>query len=76
MLLTEVCHDVLIEPVLHPLSGEELQHAIARAEDEARVDIVARNFWGNRQVAFFHVKILPLHQVELKVFFGLMLHPS
>ena len=57
MLLTEVCHDVSLEPVLHPLSGEELQHATARAEDEARVDIAARNFWGNRQVAFFDVKV-------------------
>ena len=57
MLLTEVCHDVSLEPVLHPLSGEELQHATARAEDEARVDIAARNFWGNRQKAFFDVKV-------------------
>jgi hypothetical protein len=57
MLLTEVCHDVSLEPVLHPLSGEELQHATARAEDEARVDIAARNFWGNRQVAYFDVKV-------------------
>ena len=57
MLLTEVCHDVTLKPVLHPLSGEELQHATARAEDEARVDIAARNFWGNRQVAYFDVKV-------------------
>ena len=53
MLLTEVCHDVSLDSVLHPLSGEELQHATARAEDKARVDIAARNFWGNRQVAYF-----------------------
>ena len=41
LLLTEVCHDVKLEPVLQPLSGEILHHASAITEDEARVDIAA-----------------------------------
>lgn len=56
-LLNEVCSDVAIEPLLQPLSGESLPPSAIR-EDDARLDIRARNFWGNnQQAAFFDVRI-------------------
>ena len=57
ILLTEVCHDISLEPVLQPLTGEVLNHATANQEDEARADIAVRNFWGNGHKAFFDVKV-------------------
>ena len=56
--LSEVCHNVAIEPVLQPLSGESFRYATANVEDEARLDVSARGFWGSRhQKAFFDVRI-------------------
>ena len=57
MMLIEVCHNVKLEPVLQSLTLEELHHTTAITEDQARVDISARNFWGNKQIAFFDVKV-------------------
>ena len=57
MLLTEVCHNVKLEPGLQPLTGEELNCNMTNTQDQARVDIAARNFWGNRQMALFDVKV-------------------
>ena len=52
--LSEVCHDVAIEPVLQPLSGESFHYATANVEVEARLDVSVQGFWGNRhQKAFF-----------------------
>ena len=57
-LLREVCHDVSVEPVLQPLSGEELLGRTCNREDQARLDIAARGVWGNRsQRAFFDVRV-------------------
>ena len=57
-LLSEVCHDVSIEPELQPLDGHELRHTTANKEDNARADIQARGFWGiKHQRAFFDVKV-------------------
>ena len=57
-LLSEVCSDVGVEPTLQPLDGEPLQFATANSEDGARLDVVARDFWGrNRQRAFFDVRV-------------------
>ena len=41
-VLSEVCHDVAVEPVLQPLSGESLRFATANVEDEACVDVSVR----------------------------------
>ena len=41
----EVCHNVQIEPQLHPLSGETLRYRSAIQDDDARVDIRASGFW-------------------------------
>ena len=38
-LLTEVCHDVCVEPPLQALSGEHLPLATANREDNARLDV-------------------------------------
>ena len=57
-LLSEVCSDVGVEPVLQPLDGEALQFSTANREEGARLDVVARDFWGrNRQRAFFDVRV-------------------
>ena len=52
------CHDVAIEPVLQPLSGESFHYATADVEDEARLDVSVQRFWGNRhQKVFFDVRV-------------------
>ena len=57
-VLSEVCHNVCIEPHLQPLSGEVLTGASANREDGARVDIAVDGFWGDtRERAFFDVRI-------------------
>ena len=57
-LLSEVCHNVALEPSLMPLSGERLRHKTANTEDGARLDIQAKGFWGERhQSAFFDVRV-------------------
>ena len=58
-LLGEVCHHVMIEPPLQPLSGESLHPRSAVSSDNARLDISADGFWDcPRQCAFFDVRIL------------------
>ena len=53
-LLSEVCCDVSVEPALLPLDHKPLRYAT----DGARLDVVARDFWGqNRQHAFFDVRV-------------------
>jgi len=44
--MCEVCHNVAIEPVLQPLSGEAFHYAKANVEDEARLDVSAQGFLG------------------------------
>ena len=67
-LLTEVCHDVCIEPVLQPLEGERLDLASSIRDDNARTDIRARGFWGcSHQCAFLDVKVfIPNAQTNRK----------
>ena len=57
LLLTRVCSDVAIEPPLQPLSGEKLTPQAANRQDEARVDIHARGFWGRQLSAFFDMRV-------------------
>ena len=44
-MMSEVCKDTEIEPMLTPLSGEELQGRTSNNSNEARVDIGTRGFW-------------------------------
>lgn len=56
-LMTQVCHNVGTEPALQPLSGEILRMKSSNREDGARLDVVADNFWGDGQRAFFDVRV-------------------
>ena len=57
-LITEVCHNVLIEPPLQQLSGEIMSLQSANVQDKARLDIAADGFWGcSHQRAFFDVRM-------------------
>jgi len=44
-LMSEVTHNVQLEPQLHPLSGENLRYRSAIQDDGAIVDIRAYGFW-------------------------------
>ena len=56
--LSEVCHNVCIEPHLQPLTGEKFNFATTNVTDGARADVNAQGFWGDRyQRAFFNVKV-------------------
>ena len=55
-MLSMVCNDVEIEPVLQELTGELLPSGTNRAPD-ARLDIHARGFWERQRLAFFDVRI-------------------
>ena len=44
-LLSEVCKDLAIEPLLQELTGETLKYKTANRADEARLEISARGFW-------------------------------
>ena len=55
-MLSEVCHDTSKEPMLLPLSGENLND-VANISAEARLDISTRGFWLPGQSAFFDVRV-------------------
>ena len=55
-LLSMVCRDVEIEPVLQDNSGEQLSRGSNLAQD-ARLDIHARGFWEHQQSAFSDVRV-------------------
>ena len=57
-LMKEVTYDVTTEPVLQPITTEQLSGRCANREDGARLDIAARGFWGcGAQRAFFDVRV-------------------
>ena len=56
-LLSEVCHNVAIEPHLQPLNGEGFHHKSAITDENSRLDIRARGFWNRGQDAYFDVKV-------------------
>ena len=55
-MLSMVCNDVEIEPVLQELTGESLPSGANRSPD-ARLDIHARGFWERQRSAFFDVRV-------------------
>ena len=52
-LLTEVYHDVEIEP--------RLFNSTANTDDGACLDVKARGFWDNMQCAFFDIRVFYLN---------------
>ena len=52
-LLSEVCHDVCVEPPLMELTGESLTLRTANTARDARLDISARGVWTRNQRPFF-----------------------
>ena len=55
-LLSEVCHGVKTEPDLQPFTGETLSYQTVNWQENAKLDIRAQGFWGERrQDAFFEV---------------------
>ncbi len=57
-LMQEVSYDVSTEPVLQPVTGEPLTGRCTNRDDNARLDIAARGFWGcGAQKAFFDVRV-------------------
>ena len=66
-LLTEVCHQVQVEPELQPVSNPDtFSHAIANSQEGARLDIVINGFWGGRSERCF---------VDVRVFNPYMPNP-
>ena len=55
-ILGEVCKNVVIEPLLIPLTGEELPES-SNTINQARADVSARGFWINGQPAFCNVRV-------------------
>jgi len=55
--LSKVYYDVAIEPPLQPFTGESIEPRSANCQDEARADIHAKGFWGQRQSALFGVRV-------------------
>jgi len=59
--MSEVTHNVQLEPQLHPLSGENLRYRSAIQDDDARVDIRASGFWRClHHHTFFDVRVFSL----------------
>ena len=77
-LLSEVCHDVVIEPPLLPLTGERFPLRSTNEAPEARLDVSARGVWRPMDKVFFDVRIFhptatsnaavndPFHKHELE----------
>ena len=59
-VLAEVFSDVSIEPTLQPCNGLATRHATAITDENARVDVRVRGFWGlahGHQNAYLDVKV-------------------
>ena len=66
-LSEEVCHDVVIEPILQPVADNNLVSSTSNTNDGARLDISAKSFTG--QKALFYVRVLTptLHDTNPEV---------
>ena len=58
-LLTEVCHDVRVEPELQSIEGESMTNATPNTSQGARLDIAMNGFWGGHfERSFIDVRVL------------------
>ena len=61
-LLSEVCHEVEVEPHLQPVTDEQFILASSNTEDGARLDLSANSFWGGRcEKTYIDVKVFNPH---------------
>jgi len=61
-LLTEVCHEVEVEPHLQPITDEKFILASSNIQDGARLDIAVNGFWGCRsEKTYVDVKVFNPH---------------
>ena len=57
-LMSEVCHNMCVEPTLQPITGEALSGTSAITKDGARLDIATSWFWRGRfERTFFDVRV-------------------
>ena len=56
-LLSEICNDVAVEPLLTPCTGEKFQYKTANDKEGARVDVAARGVWVRGSKAYFDVRV-------------------
>ena len=56
-LLSEICNDVAVEPLLTPLTGEKFTYKTANTDDHARLDVSARGVWIKGSRAFFDIRV-------------------
>ena len=56
-LLSEVCHNVAIEPHLQPLNGDGFHHKSANTNENSRLDKRARGFWNRGRDAYFDIRV-------------------
>ena len=60
--LSEVCHDLSIEPHSQPIRGELLAGASANTQHGTKLDIAANGFWGGRfKRTYFDVRVFNSH---------------
>ena len=72
--MTEVCHNVTVEPHLQPLSGEAMVNASSIKQNGARLDVAADGFWGSRfERAFFDIRVFSIRLSKLAT--GIMKMP-
>ena len=61
-LLTEVCHDVSIEPGLQTITDEIFHGSSTNTQNGARLDVAMSGFWGSRyEKSFCDVKVFNPH---------------
>ena len=56
-LLSEVCNDVAVEPMLTPLTGEKFTYKTANKDKNARLDVSAQGVWVKGSKAFFDIRV-------------------
>ena len=56
-VLSEICQDVSVEPLLTPLSGETFKFKSTNVEDHARLDVAARGVWFLGSKAYCDVRV-------------------
>ena len=74
-LLSQVCHNICLEPSLQKLNNEHYKLRTANTDDNARLDISADGFWERTERASFDVRVFhPFVPINLKHQLGSCYH--